>query len=178
MNSDPSAQQTRNHRSSLPLLHPHLTVARALGPVGSLERCLAETQGTAVVRPPHRTRCNHARQGLAVRESDYIASSLAARKQNVQRIVETVYACLRRMPALAQLPNESILRMARMGRLQRRSRYQKIYHEGARPEGLFVLVSGRSARLRLKRVACPCVYQRLTLCPACPCWQRTALIRK
>ena len=34
------------------------------------------------------------------------------------------------------------MRLSRLGRLQRRDRYHAFYHEGARPDGLFVLLSG------------------------------------
>ena len=34
------------------------------------------------------------------------------------------------------------VRLSRLGRLQRRDRYHGFYHEGARPDGLFVLLSG------------------------------------
>jgi CRP-like cAMP-binding protein len=34
------------------------------------------------------------------------------------------------------------VRLSRLGRLQRRDRYHAFYHEGARPDGLFVLLSG------------------------------------
>lgn len=61
-------------------------------------------------------------------------------------VAKLAVAGMRQLPALDVLSEETLFRMARLGKLQRQGRYQHIYHEGARPDGLFVLVHG-SARL-------------------------------
>jgi hypothetical protein len=55
------------------------------------------------------------------------------------------------------------VRLSRLGRLQRRDRYHAFYHEGARPDGLFVLLSG-AVRLQAggdeagRNLKPPCVF--------------------
>ena len=57
-------------------------------------------------------------------------------------VADLATTALRGLPALRHLTDETIHRLVRRGRLQRRSRYQHFYHEGAQADGLFILVSG------------------------------------
>jgi hypothetical protein len=78
-------------------------------------------------------------------EEGSLARTLAEGRGNevgLPSVVETATATLRNLPALRAFGEETLRRLVRLGRLQRRKRYQHFYHEGARPDGLFVLVSG------------------------------------
>ena len=46
------------------------------------------------------------------------------------------------MPAFEALDDASVLRLARLGRAQRKPRYHVFYHEGGRADTLFVLLAG------------------------------------
>ena len=60
----------------------------------------------------------------------------------VKTAVEASFTALRRLPAFQHFNDETVMRIARLGKVQRRERYAMLYHEGSPPDGLFVLLSG------------------------------------
>ena len=70
-----------------------------------------------------------------------IADERAA-EVGVLPVADQAAAALRRLPAFRHFSDESLSRLARLGRLQRRARYQHFFHEGSKADALYILVSG------------------------------------
>ena len=64
------------------------------------------------------------------------------REIEVMRAAGVAAGALRQLGAFRPFPDEALMRIVRMGRMQRRRRYAAIYHEGAMADGIFVLLSG------------------------------------
>ena len=60
----------------------------------------------------------------------------------IMRVANLAMQALRKLQAFKHLPDEALLRLVRLGRLQKKSRYQQFYHEGSQAKDLFILVSG------------------------------------
>ena len=60
----------------------------------------------------------------------------------VMLVADNAAAALRRFGAFRHFSDEALSRLVRLGRMQRRSRYQHFYHEGSRADAIFILVSG------------------------------------